>query len=64
MILLWLIYLLTWLATPAVIGVVDVETASLVIPYLDVVAKVGFGLFALHNLTLGEVREPGTEALT
>lgn len=56
-IVLWLIYPFIWLVTPAALGLLDLETASLVITYLDVIAKVGFGLFALHNLVLLDVDE-------
>ena len=48
MIVLWLIYPIIWLLTPTSTGVMDVETTALVVSYLDIVAKVGFGLIALN----------------
>ncbi|MFB6200664.1 MAG: bacteriorhodopsin [Halorhabdus sp.] len=49
-IVLWLIYPVIWLVAPTGYGVMDAETSSLVITYIDVVAKVGFGLIALNGL--------------
>jgi len=47
-VVLWSVYPVVWLLGGAGIGLMDVETASLVIVYLDVVTKVGFGFIALH----------------
>ncbi len=47
-VVLWSVYPVVWLLGASGIGLMDVETASLVIVYLDVVTKVGFGLIALH----------------
>ncbi|WP_262176349.1 bacteriorhodopsin [Haloarcula laminariae] len=47
-VVLWSVYPVVWLLGAAGIGLMDVETASLVIVYLDVVTKVGFGTIALH----------------
>ncbi|WP_181687207.1 bacteriorhodopsin [Halorhabdus salina] len=49
-IVLWLIYPVIWLVAPTGYGLMDAETSSLVITYIDVVAKVGFGLIALNGL--------------
>ncbi|QGN06560.1 sensory rhodopsin-2 [Halorhabdus sp. CBA1104] len=49
-IVLWLIYPVIWLLAPTGYGFMDAETSSLVITYIDVVAKVGFGLIALNGL--------------
>ena len=46
---LWMIYPVTWLLAPSGLGVMDLETQSLVISYIDVVAKIGFGLIALNG---------------
>ncbi len=48
MIVLWLVYPFIWLVAETGIGVMDTETTALVISYIDVVAKVGFGLIALN----------------
>jgi sensory rhodopsin len=48
-IVLWLIYPVIWLLAPVGFGLMQLETAALVISYLDVVAKVGFGLIALSG---------------
>ena len=47
-VVLWSVYPVVWLLGAAGVGLMDVETASLVIVYLDVVTKVGFGVIALH----------------
>jgi len=47
-VVLWSVYPVVWLLGASGIGLMDVETATLVIVYLDVVTKVGFGLIALH----------------
>lgn len=49
LIVLWLIYPVIWVLAPAGLSLMDVETTSLVVSYLDVVAKVGFGLIALNG---------------
>jgi sensory rhodopsin len=49
MIVLWLIYPVIWILAPAGTALMDIETTSLVVSYLDVVAKVGFGLIALNG---------------
>jgi sensory rhodopsin len=46
-VVLWLVYPVVWLLGVPGLGLLDVETASLVVVYLDVVTKVGFGLIAL-----------------
>lgn len=48
-VVLWLIYPAIWLLEPSGFGLMDVETTTLVVAYLDVVTKVGFGLIALHG---------------
>jgi len=51
LVVLWLVYPVLWLLGQAGIGLVDVETSALVITYLDVVTKVGFGIIALYGQT-------------
>lgn len=51
LVVLWLVYPIVWLLGQAGVGVLDVETATLVITYLDVVTKVGFGVIALYGQT-------------
>lgn len=46
---LWLGYPVIWLLNQAGIGLMDVETTSLAISYLDVVTKVCFGFIALYG---------------
>jgi len=46
-VVLWLVYPVVWILGAPGLGLMDVETASLVIVYLDVVTKVGFGVIAL-----------------
>jgi sensory rhodopsin len=50
-VVLWLVYPVVWVLSQAGIGIMDVETTALVITYLDVVTKVGFGLIALYGRT-------------
>jgi sensory rhodopsin len=50
-VVLWMVYPVVWLLGPPVISLLDVATASLVIVYLDVVTKVGFGVIALQAWT-------------
>ncbi|WP_336003008.1 bacteriorhodopsin [Halorientalis halophila] len=45
---LWLVYPVIWILAPSGIGAMDLETQALVVTYIDVVAKVGFGLIALN----------------
>lgn len=49
LIVLWLIYPVIWILAPAGLSLMDIETTALVVSYLDVVAKVGFGLIALNG---------------
>jgi sensory rhodopsin len=49
-VVLWLVYPVIWLLSGAAFGLMDGETSSLVITYIDVVAKVGFGLIAFNDL--------------
>jgi sensory rhodopsin len=46
---LWIIYPVIWILAPSGLGLLDLETQSLVISYIDVVAKIGFGLIALNG---------------
>jgi len=48
-VVLWLIYPVIWFVAPAGVGLMDGETTALVVSYIDVVAKVGFGLIALND---------------
>jgi len=49
LVVLWLIYPFIWLLAPVGLGLMNTETTALVVAYLDVVAKVGFGLIALSG---------------
>jgi Bacteriorhodopsin len=65
-VVLWSVYPVVWLLGAAGIGLMDVETATLVIVYLDVVTKVGFGVIALHAwMTMDTVTSTdGTDVFT
>lgn len=57
-VVLWLIYPVIWLLAPSGIGQMELSTTVLVVSYIDVVAKVGFGLIALSGyLTVTEAEE-------
>jgi len=58
-VVLWLLYPVIWVLAPVGLGLMDVETTALVVAYLDVVAKVGFGLIALS----GQLAATGTGAV-
>ena len=49
LVVLWLMYPLIWLLAPVGFGLMNTETSALVISYLDIVSKVGFGLIALSG---------------
>lgn len=58
LIVLWLMYPFIWALAPAGLGLMNVETSALVMSYLDIVAKVGFGLIALSGqITITEAPE-------
>ncbi|WP_136687994.1 bacteriorhodopsin [Halorhabdus amylolytica] len=63
-IVLWLVYPVIWLLAPTGYGLMDAETSSLVITYIDVVAKVGFGLIALNGLRTLQSVDTDADALT
>ena len=48
-VVLWLVYPVIWLLGQPGIGIMDLETTALVVSYIDVVSKVGFGLIALND---------------
>ncbi|WP_123537278.1 bacteriorhodopsin [Halosimplex salinum] len=48
-VVLWLVYPVIWVLAPAGVGLMDTETSALVVTYIDVVAKVGFGLIAIND---------------
>jgi sensory rhodopsin len=48
-VVLWLLYPVIWVLGPAGLGTMDAETTTLVVTYIDVVAKVGFGLIAIND---------------
>lgn len=62
-VVLWLVYPVVWLLSQAGIGLMDVETTSLVVAYLDVVTKVGFGLIALYGLSTLSAVETGASTV-
>lgn len=49
LVVLWLVYPVIWLLAPAGFGVMNIETTTMVVSYIDVVAKVGLGLIALSG---------------
>lgn len=49
-VVLWFVYPVIWLLSGPGYVLMDTETASLVVTYIDVVAKVGFGLIAVNGL--------------
>lgn len=59
LVVLWLVYPVIWLVGPNAIQLMDVETTALVVSYIDIVAKVGFGLIALdgYHTTAGTETE-------
>lgn len=57
LVVLWLVYPVIWIVGPNAIGVMDVETTALVVSYIDIVAKVGFGLIALNGYVVTVDRE-------
>jgi len=62
-VVLWSVYPVVWLLGASGAGLMDVETAALVIVYLDVVTKVGFGIIALYAwTTMDTVTTPGETA--
>lgn len=58
----WSFYPIVWLAGPLGFGVIDPFAEVLVVTYLDVVAKVGFGFIAL-NSKLALARMPDVDSL-
>jgi sensory rhodopsin len=48
-VVLWLVYPVIWVLGGAGVGIMDTETATLVVAYIDVVSKVGFGLIAMND---------------
>jgi len=48
-VVLWLVYPVIWLLASSGVGVMDSETTALVVSYIDVVAKVGFGLITIND---------------
>ena len=63
-VVLWLVYPAIWVVAATGIGLMDGETTALVVTYIDVVAKVGFGLIAINDYvktaTLGGEITDGT----
>ena len=62
LVVLWLLYPVIWLLAPIGFGFMNLGTTALVISYLDVVAKVGFGLIALSGLLAFSTAAAGSEA--
>jgi sensory rhodopsin len=59
-VVLWSVYPVIWVLGQTGFGLMDLETTTLVVAYLDVVTKIGFGLLALHGeLTLKELPSEG-----
>jgi sensory rhodopsin len=49
LVVLWVIYPVIWLLSPVGFDLMNTTTATLVTAYIDVIAKVGFGLIALSG---------------
>lgn len=62
LIVLWLMYPFIWILAPIGLGFMNIETSALVLSYLDVVAKVGFGLIALSGQLTTVAAETATQA--
>jgi sensory rhodopsin len=64
LVVLWFIYPVIWLVAPVGLGLMNTTTTALVTAYLDVVAKVGFGLIALsgHLASTAAAAEPASPA--
>ena len=61
---LWLMYPVIWILAQSGLGLMDLETQSLVVSYIDVVAKVGFGLIALNGQAVAATLGSGDEETT
>lgn len=62
-VVLWLVYPLIWVLAPAGLGVMDTETGALVVSYIDVVSKVGFGLIAINDfVSMAYASDEGADA--
>lgn len=49
---LWLVYPVIWVLAPSGPGLTDLETQSMVVRYIGVVAKIDFGLIARTDIAL------------
>jgi sensory rhodopsin len=57
-VVLWLVYPVIWALSDAGVSLMDAETTALVVTYIDVVAKVGFGLIAINDfVSIAATRE-------
>lgn len=63
LVVLWLMYPFIWLLAPVGVGLMNTETSALVISYLDIVSKVGFGLIALSG-QLSDTEAPDSAGVT
>ncbi|MFC7057911.1 bacteriorhodopsin [Halovenus salina] len=61
MVVLWLIYPVIWMLAPVGLGLMQINTSGLVVAYLDIVSKVGFGLIALSGQLSAETASTATE---
>lgn len=64
LVVLWLVYPVIWIVGPNALQVMDVETTALVVSYIDIVAKVGFGLIALNGYVVTVERDIDIETDT
>lgn len=62
LVVLWLVYPFVWIFSPFGLAIMNIETSALVLSYLDVVAKVGFGLIALSGQLSSTAIAVGTKA--
>jgi len=64
-VVLWAVYPIIWVLGQTGLGLMDLETTALVVAYLDVVTKVGFGLLALHGeITVDDLTGQDDERVT
>ncbi|MFB6084979.1 MAG: bacteriorhodopsin [Halorientalis sp.] len=59
---LWLIYPVIWILAQSGLNLLDLETQALVVTYIDVVAKIGFGLIALNGRAVASLVDDESDA--
>lgn len=61
LLVLWLVYPVIWIGAPGGMAFATVAATAMVVSYLDVVAKVGFGLIALNAVRTEATAVAATE---